>query len=611
MSQSTIAVSGGEVSSWIETRPVPQPRTFRNISLIGVLLITAAVYSFPWISASHSARTGLPPIFGADFYAYLNLSHVFTVSGFPDHDPWYGLPIQPKFGHSTFRAAFVLFGAARSVLGSDVATSVAWSVCWSVLIACSLWLLLRELFDEASSLFLFAGTSMIIFFSLSTLKINVVDWLHLLAGNIRDDLPLPFIRMFFPQIAIPLLAFYFFFCKKAWDRGYTRDFVPLVLIQIATFLSFPYGSVFMGLATFLFLVLIAKRIDLRRRVVQFAVMGAISLLSDALYLWLVVPHARATTHPAQSAVPLFHLDLAQLRTDFGGTAVLLLLFAILLLVMRQKGSSHVLIVSIGLANVCMLLADCLIDPSFLVSHHAGYFVQLSLGLEVCAALDWAKKFLFRGRLKIALAAASIFFVSNGMLASRIAVQRLADKNASLARFAGVMNGLNLTSEDLVVAPAKEVDDASNVVPLLSRAHVLYTPEAEILLGPGDEKLMKERLSSYLFLSGRDSNWLEAQLSKHLLSSAVLTLGERFQLQNQRRPDLLEQEVRQNLLPPMRALDSGVIPPVFAASRRVIVLDDIAHSMFDGAHVNRLLKVSEDYQSGGIRVRICSAAPGKN
>ncbi|HET8823954.1 MAG TPA: hypothetical protein VFM77_02420, partial [Terriglobales bacterium] len=129
----------------------------------------------------------MPPIFGADFYAYLNLSHVFTVSGFPDHDPWYGLPIQPKFGHSTFRAAFVLFGAARSVLGSDVATSVAWSVCWSVLIACSLWLLLRELFDEASSLFLFAGTSMIIFFSLSTLKINVVDWLHLLAGNIRDD----------------------------------------------------------------------------------------------------------------------------------------------------------------------------------------------------------------------------------------------------------------------------------------------------------------------------------------------------------------------------------------------------------------------------------------
>src|SRR6185437_13307273 len=171
-------------------------------------------------------------------YAYLNLSHVFTVSGFPDRDPWYGVAIQPKFGHSTFRAAFVLFGAARSVLGGDVATSVVWSLCWSLLIAGSLWLLLRELFEEASSLFLFAGTSMIVFFSLSTLKINVVDWLHLMSGSVRGDLPLPFIRMFFPQIAIPLLAVYFFFCKQAWDHGRARDFVALLLIQIATFVSF-------------------------------------------------------------------------------------------------------------------------------------------------------------------------------------------------------------------------------------------------------------------------------------------------------------------------------------------------------------------------------------
>ena len=606
-----VAVRNDEVSSCREIQPITRRRTFRNVSLIGALLLTATVYSLPWISASHSARAGLPPIFGADFYAYLNLSHVFTVSGFPDQDPWYGVPIQPKFGHSTFRAAFVLFGAARSVLGSDVATSIVWSVCWSVLIGCSVWLLLRAIFEEGSSLFLFAGMSMIIFFSLSTLKINMVDWLHLPSGGIPGDLPLPFIRMFFPQIAIPLLAFYFFFCKKAWDRGYPRDFVPLVLIQIAAFLSFPYGSVFMGLATFIFLALIAKRLDLRTRVLQFGAMGVFSLLADALYVWLVVPHSRAATQAAPTAVPLFHFDLTQLQTDFGGTVVLLLLFAIPLLVMRQKGSFHLLIAAIGLANVCLLLADCLIDPRLLVSHHAGYFVQLSLGLELCALAYWAENLFSRRLFAVGAAATSIFFVLNGVLASWAAVRRSAETNASLGQFASVMSGLNLSSEDLVIAPAKEVDDVSTTVPLLSRAHVLYTPEAEILLGPGDESLMRERQAAYLFLSGQDSSWLETQLSKHLLPSAILTIGQRFALQYRRRPDLLEQEVRQNLLPRMVALDRGVIPPVFALSHRVIVLDDVGHPIFDDSHVSRVLRVNEDYKSGAIRVRVCSTAPAKN
>jgi len=123
--------------------------------------------------------------------------------------------------------------------------------------------------------------------------------------------------------------------------------------------------------------------------------------------------------------------------------------------------------------------------------------------------------------------------------------------------------------------------------------------------------MRERQAAYLFLSGQDSSWLETQLSKHLLPSAILTLGQRFALQYRRRPDLLEQEVRQNLLPRVVALDRGVISPVFALSHRVIVLDDVGHPTFDDAHVSRLLTVTGDYRSGAIRVRVCSATPGKN
>ena len=591
----------------IDAPPVVRPQTPKAASLVSILLVSAAIYALPWIATSSASRGGLPAIFGADFYAYLNLSHIFTASGVPDHDPWYGVPIQPKFGHSTFRAAFVLFAAVRSLLGSDVATSVVWSICWSVLMACSMWLLLRALFDEAPSLFLFAGTSMIVFFSLSTLKINIISWVHLLSGRFTNDLPLPFIRMFFPQIAIPLLAVYFLFCKRAWDHGRVRDFAALFLIQVASFLCFPYGSVFMGMATLVFLLLMATQSDWRKRLLQFGIMGVGSLLADVLYLWLVLPRVSSGV-TVQTRTPLFRLDLAQLRTDFGGTVVLLLAFAVFLLVTRRKTPSCLLIVSIGMANGLMLLADCIIDPRLLVSHHAGYFVQISLGLELCAVGYWAKDFVSRPLFKIAGTAASVLFICNGALASWAAVRGNADTNRQDASFAQAIHTLNLSSKDLVIAPAKDVDDISTAVPLLSQARVLYTPEAEILLGAGDEKLMHERQAAYLFLSGRDSNWLDSQLSKHLLPSAVLTLGQRFDLQYHRRPDLLEQDVRQSLLPELRAFDNGVRPSVFSGSRRVIILEDTDHPTFDDSHVNRLLTISEDYKIGRIRVRVCSAVP---
>jgi len=136
----------------------------------------------------------LPPAFGPDFYAYLNFSHVFSFLGVPDHDPWYGVPIQPKFGHSTFRIAFAVFGAVRSLLGSDVVTSIVWGIGWSVLIAFSLWLLLAALFEQGSALLLFAATSMMVFCSLSALNIDLAAWFHLLSGTISDEFPLPFIE---------------------------------------------------------------------------------------------------------------------------------------------------------------------------------------------------------------------------------------------------------------------------------------------------------------------------------------------------------------------------------------------------------------------------------
>lgn len=79
----TVAVRSREAPVLIEAPPVARPQTPKAGSLVSVLLVTAAIYALPWMATSLGNRGGLPAIFGADFYAYLNFSHLLPLPVFP------------------------------------------------------------------------------------------------------------------------------------------------------------------------------------------------------------------------------------------------------------------------------------------------------------------------------------------------------------------------------------------------------------------------------------------------------------------------------------------------------------------------------------------------
>jgi hypothetical protein len=592
-----------ESSSTVSAETRTRWSRFYIASLGAVLLLAATIYGLPWMVALPRNRTGLPPIFGADFYSYLVLSRIFTLSGIPDHDPWYGVPIAAQFGHSTFRTAFVLFGFLRSALGSELLASVVWSVGWSLLIACSLWLLLKAVLKNASGMWLFTGTSLLIFFNLTALALELAAWTHPFNSVLRKDLLLPYVRMFFPQIAIPQLAFYFLSCMRAWEHNRPQDYAWMAAIQVSAFLTFPYASVFIALATATFLLLNLRTTAYRSRFLGFASVAIVSLIADVTYVLFSGRHGGSG---AAGAGSLLKLDFTQLRVDFGGTVVLLLVLAAVLRMLRSREIGISVVLSLGLANALMLLADCVVDPRYLVSHHAGYFAQMSLGLELCALCWYLRKAVWPSVFRVGVVAIAVMVLCNGVAASWGSIQENAEANAKFSDFAAAMAGLHLNTEDLLIAPAKYVDDASTIVPLMSNAHVLFMRNAEILLGASGQQVQTERQAIYLFLTGIDADWVSKALSGSKIPTAVLTLGEGFALHDPGKRDEISSQVRETLLPPLIALQHGARPPLLRQAHRILVLDDAASPAFDNSRINQLLAVGSDYESGRLRVRICTA-----
>ncbi len=586
----------------------PEPSIARSIqserrALTSVLLLTAIIYGIPWLWTSFEWKTGLPAIFAPDFYAYLNLANISRITHIIGYDPWYGVSIVPHFNHTTFRFAFVLFAGLRVVLRSLVLTSVLWSVGWSMLIAYSFWSLLRELLEDFSAFGLFLVTSLLVFVSVDALPLDLAVYLHPFDPAIRNLLPLPYVRMFFPQVVIPALLFYILNLKRAWESNHYKNYLWMLALQFCSFLLFPFATLFLALGTAIFIALNLPKEHLSPRVLRVLAIGVFSGLADTGYLSLfgVQPGGEKVTPPVGE---ILRFSWASFLHAIGGTVFLLVLCSALVLILHWKSVAGRITAALGLANVVMLFSDTVIDPSYLVSHHAGYFVQVSLGIEI-AFLFWALRGVSSARiLRVCSTGLAICFIGNGLLASRATAVSHLEVNNYLSRFASTAKAVHLTSTDLVIAPATYVDDVSATIPLISDAHVLFARNAEILLDATQtQTLQRQRQALFLYFCGRDSQWVEEALSEKSIPLSVLTLGNAFMVRDASRRTTVQEDVRQTLLPWMRTLERGNQSPLLRQYQRLVFLDDDRNPIFDQSRVDNMVTISESYSLNGVRVTI--------
>lgn len=577
-----------------------------RFAFLGLVLATLALYGAPWIASAISTGFVLPPAFSSDFYTYLGFTHIFNIFEIAAHDPWYGMSIKPQLGHSLFRQAFALFGGLRSIFHlGDAATSILWCLAWMVLIGRGIWTVLRELLEGADALVLSATTVFLLFFGADSLPAELSAIMHPLNSGARNALTLPFMRMFFPQVSIPVIAFFLINASRAWTTNRWRNYWWMLVLQFVAFVMFPYATVLMILFAGIFVLLNSRQEHSTSRILRFIAIGVVAVVIDYSYLLLANPGGRRGAPTSVAMESILRPDLYQLRHLFGGTLVLLVMGSILLLLPRLRTSPSTLVASLGLANAGMLAADSLVNPSYLVSHHAGYFVQVSLGLGIVFLLHWsAQRFRNGAVFKTLFVSLLCVSIVNGVVAARATYVSHLAANSQFAAFAKVLQGLQLDSSDLVIAPADLVDDSSAVVPLVSSAKVLFARNAEILLDDQQRSEHAQRQAIYLYLSGRDADWVQGAIRQKEIPVAVLSLKDAFQIHEPGKRSEVETSVHNRLFPTLLKLQHENKSELLESYKRVAILDSAATPKFDDTRINSLLSVSADRQIDGIHVRVC-------
>ena len=588
---------------------VPADRPPAGGSRVGILAIvgvTLVIYLMPSALANRTGSS-VPALFAPDLSLYLNLSRLAHAAPGIVVNPWYGVSVRSaslvyrKFGLSF--AAFHLLWVA--IAKSWWRSLLLWDALWTALIAVCAWRLLRRL-GVAAGWSTSAALALLMLVDLHSLPAIPGAWLHLPSAERFTAFSLPFMRSFFPQVAIPFLLLYL---ENLLDlisgQASPRRWIWAALLQAITFAIYPYATLLMAGATaFAGLVAIATAAP-RPGVLKLATFAAACGAMDLIYLLAVgFPTAGGAGRTA-----LLHFDPALfLHLAASKTLALTVILAIAAaLLTRRHPEIRISFSGLGLTAAVMLVADAVVSPGLQVSHHALFLLQPVLALLLIGiAAELATRLPQRALPGIAAFATAIF-IAHGALSAYGNYLSMRGFNGRIAESAAVLQSSGLTSRDLVIAPAETVDDLAAWVPLLSPASVLFCRNAEFVLSPEQEATAQlPREAAYLYMTGRDRAWLAEALSTQTpveQQNFLAPTQSRLLLEGPHRAAALA-DLRRQLGPLLSPADAGdpAVSQLFAGYDRVLVLDAPDRPLFHQDRLARYLQPISDPHSGTIRFR---------
>ncbi len=474
----------------------------RRLLNLAIVLVVLTVYSFPYLATSVELKSQQVPFsFAPDLSLYLNLSAL----GSSHVNPYFGTPFQSGgIGYMTFDTPFKLLAIFVKVVGNNLWRAILiWNVfCWTAICVGALWFL-RMAFPETHGLSVCLAMTLLFFFNFGVAKSELLAWLKLpsLAGF--DGLTLPYMRAVFPQIPIALLFPYLAFQIRAFHSWNWSDWAVMCFLQAAAFATFPYETLLMA-GTTAVVVLATFAMEMRsKHLLAVALYGAGCAAADILF---VLFRLSGGTHPKQALVSL-HLERAIGLVGGGLLCLLLLTVATIVSPVLVSRTAKWTVAGLGIANFLLMLGDIVFSPALLVSHHAGYFIQTTIALQIVYLAYSA--FVRFGResvwLKAAYIAAIVLATANGLFLAFAADRSSLPDNRTTNDFAVAIRSLNLTKEDLVIARADSVDDLCAWVPLLTPAKVLFCRSAQYELSVEEKRtLYRLRQAFYLYFIGRDA-----------------------------------------------------------------------------------------------------------
>ena len=184
-------------------------------------------------------------------------------------------------------------------------------------------------------------------------------------------------------------------------------------------------------------------------------------------------------------------------------------------------------------------------------------------------------------------------------------------NEQLAETASLLKSIPVRADDLLIVPAKIVDDTCEWVPLVSSAKVLYCRNAAGLLTPNqDNTIQRFRQALYLYFTGMDSRQLERITEDPKAVEEQMRLAYYGGGISSFRKDVREggvSAIRMELIPLLDGAErhDSRMPAFLRLYSRILVVDNRQDPVFDRQRLASYLVIQKEAPWGDLTVLFCS------
>jgi hypothetical protein len=589
-----------------------RPSVIRSPVIVALVLFTLAVYSYPALATlAKTGFTELPPIFAADLDLYLLISKLTTLSPAAIVNPYYGIEVPPNAtAHLRFRLAFLLFHYCDTLLGGHLWLALfVWNLFWwGLLCWVALWLF-KQFLPDNSTLLLALGLAFLMWSNFGLLKPLLSAWLHLPSLQGFQNVVLAYARPFFPQLPVPLVLAYLGLQMSLLRADRLRIWIGMALLQFLAFAIFPYATLMMaGITLVVIIWLLVAHLPLLpwRKLVAYATFCAA--------LDLPILRLGTITSGPQAHASVFRIELAEVPHLIGGMWITLALLTLATALVRGlQAEIKWPLVGLGLTNLTLLLGDVFFsETAMMLSHHAGYFVHPTVALLLTFTISALSVRLgAKPRYaRLALGVVVLLLAGNAMLMANANYHEFLPLNHQQSQAASRLKSLDAGSGDLLILPAKTVEDPCEWIPLVSPAKVLYCRNAATLLTPNQIRTTQRfRQALYLYFTGEESRQIESMTKDPKALDEELRLayfGGIIPFRQEERAQGLS-ALRTELIP---LLDEATHhdPPMQAVLRqysRILVVDNRQDPVFDRQRLASYLVIQKEVPSGDLTVLICN------
>ena len=573
------------------------------VALVPGVLIVAFAYTLPSFENWRAmAWSPLPPWVSSDSYLYMTLARLDGVRGDETVNPWYGGTFRKHdVPYFQFDGTLKCFRLLRELTGNEATALVWWQAGLSLLTSVVLLFAFRDLLPSWTRLSALLGLAIFMFIDAQ----YVLSDLHAVVKpqSVLFVYGLPHSRLFYPQTCVPLVLLFIWTVERWFATEKMYWLISAAVAQFLALLVFPYAVLLcVGAAALAGIWMLVVE---RQRSSSLGILAVcvVCIAVDTMWvLWRIGGGGHSTPGGLE-------IDPSGFRWAPIYSYALILSAATLL--SRVPWSLRATLVGCGLVVILTPISAVIGARGLAV--HLEYLSSLVVGL---LAAFVASVLIRDGRRRWPLATTAIASVAIvGVLAAGMAIVFRTigfwrDANVSNAQLERTLRALRIGTGDLIVEPIRGVKRSdrpayweTSWIPLVSDAHVLYTSGAD-LVGTNRQE-SSERLALFLHLIGETSGSIDQELSRpHATKLQHFLAGFRreLSLESGKREQVL-QDLRHELLPRLRSLETGTPARLLGRYRRVIVVDDIRYPVFDLSTLVRHLDVSGETRAGPWRVLI--------